>query len=120
MVLTISNRIAAIKSFMQYVTETAPEYSAINKRAFMLPVQKHELSVMSFITKEEFNALIQVCDTNTFIGARDKLMLLLMYNTGVRVSELLVFIRTVTDTSHFFHSFTFKPSADIMNFLNSL
>ena len=40
-------------------------------------------------TTSEFNALIQVCDTNTFIGARDKLMLLLMYNTGVRVSELL-------------------------------
>lgn len=73
---------------MQYVAETAPEYSAISKRALMLPAQKHELPVMSFITKE-FNALIQVCDTNTFIGARDKLMLLLMYNTGVRVSELL-------------------------------
>lgn len=86
---TINNRIAAIKSFMQYVAETAPEYSAISKRALMLPAQKHELPVMSFITKEEFNALIQVCDTNTFIGARDKLMLLLMYNTGVRVSELL-------------------------------
>ena len=34
----------------------------------MLPAQKHELPVMSFITKEEFNALIQVCDTNTFIS----------------------------------------------------
>ena len=86
--VTINNRMAAIKSFMQYVAETAPEYSAIRKRALMLPAQKHELPVMSFITKE-FNALIQVCDTNTFIGARDKLMLLLMYNTGVRVSELL-------------------------------
>lgn len=86
--VTINNRMAAIKSFMQYVAETAPEYSAISKRALMLLAQKHELPVMSFITKE-FNALIQVCDTNTFIGARDKLMLLLMYNTGVRVSELL-------------------------------
>ena len=46
---------------MQYVAETAPEYSAISKRALMLPAQKHELPVMSFITKEEFNALIQVC-----------------------------------------------------------
>ncbi len=27
--VTINNRIAAIKSFMQYVAETAPEYSAI-------------------------------------------------------------------------------------------
>ena len=54
----------------------------------MLPAQKHELPVMSFITKE-FNALIQVCDTNTFIGARDKLMLLLMYNTGLECQSFL-------------------------------
>ena len=87
--VTINNRIAAIKSFMQYVAETAPEYSAISKRVLMLPDQKYESPIMSFITKDEFNALIKACDTNTFIGARDKLMLLLMYNTGVRVSELL-------------------------------
>lgn len=54
----------------------------------MLPAQKYESPVMSFITKNEFNTLIKVCDTNTFIDVRDKLMLLLMYNTGVRVSEL--------------------------------
>lgn len=86
---TINNRIAAIKSFMQYVAETAPEYSAISKRALMLPAQKHESPVMSFITKEEFNALIQVCDTNTFIGARDKLMFLLIYNTGAECQNFL-------------------------------
>ena len=33
-------------------------------------------------TTSEFNALIQVCDTNTFIGARDKLMLLLYVQHG--------------------------------------
>lgn len=87
--VTINNRIAAIKSFMQYVAEIAPEYSAISKRALMLPAQKYETPVMSLITKDEFNTLVKACDTSTFIGARDKLMLLLMYNTGVRVSELL-------------------------------
>ena len=87
--VTINNRIAAIKSFMQYVAEIAPEYSAISKQALMLPAQKYEVPVMSFITKDEFNTLVKICDTSTFIGARDELMLLLMYNTGVRVSELL-------------------------------
>ncbi len=59
----------------------------IKKLHFYIDIYK--LPIMSFITKAEFNALIKVCDANTFIGARDKLMLLLMYNTGVRVSELL-------------------------------
>ena len=57
--VTINNRIAAIKSFMQYVAETAPEYSAISKQVLMLPAQKYESPIMSFITKDEFNALIK-------------------------------------------------------------
>lgn len=86
---TINNRIAAIKSFMHYVSEMEPEYSAITKRALMLPAQKQEQPLMDFLTKAEFDSLIAVCDTNTFIGARDKLMLMLLYNSGTRVSELL-------------------------------
>ena len=87
--VTINNRIAAIKSFMHYVSEMAPEYSAVAKRIIMLPAQKQEQPVMDFITREEFDAMIAVCDTAAFIGARDKLMLMILYNTGVRVSELL-------------------------------
>lgn len=86
---TINNRIAAIKSFMHYVSEVEPAYCAISKRALMLPAQKQEQPTMDFITKEEFNSLIEVCEINTFIGSRDKLMLMIMYNTGTRVSELL-------------------------------
>ena len=87
--VTINNRIAAIRSFMQYVSEMEPEYSGIAKRALMVPMQKHKVPTMDFITKDEFEVMIKACDTNTFIGTRDKLMLLLLYNSGARVSELL-------------------------------
>ena len=87
--VTINNRVAAIKSFMHYVSEMEPEYSAVAKRALMLPAQKHEQPTMDFLTKEEFGSMIAVCDTNIFIGARDKLILMVLYNSGVRVSELL-------------------------------
>ncbi len=87
--VTINNRIAAIKSFMHYVSEMEPEYSDIVKRTVMLPAQKQEQPAIDFIFKEEFDAMIATCDTNTFIGARDKLMLMLLYNSGARVSELL-------------------------------
>ena len=52
----------------------------------MLSAQKHKQPTMVFLTRAEFDSLITVCDTNTFIGARDKLIL---YNSGIRVSELL-------------------------------
>lgn len=87
--VTINNRLAAIRSFLQYVAEMAPEYSGIVKRAFMIPFQKHEIATMDFITKDEFNSMIETCNSNTSLGARDKLMLLVLYNSGVRVSELL-------------------------------
>ena len=87
--VTVNNRVAAIKSFLHYVSEMEPEYSAITRRALMLPAQKCEKPLMEFLTKDEFDSMLNVCDTSTFIGARDKLMLLILYNTGVRVSELL-------------------------------
>lgn len=87
--VTINNRIAAVKSFMRYVSEMEPEYSGIAQRSFMLPMQKHEIPTLDFITKGEFEAMVDACDTNTSIGTRDKLMLMLLYNSGARVSELL-------------------------------
>lgn len=86
---TINNRVAAIKSFLHYVAEMEPEYSEIVQRALMLPAQKQEYPTIDFLTKNEFNSMLATCDTSSYIGARDKLMLMLLYNTGVRVSELL-------------------------------
>ena len=86
---TINNRLAAIKAFMKYVSEEAPEYSNIVRQTLMIPFQKQEKPMMCFITKDEFKSMTDCCDTSTAIGARDKLMLLLLYNTGARVSELL-------------------------------
>lgn len=44
---------------------------------------------MEFLTEDEFAALKNTCQSNTELGRRDTLMLLLLYNTGVRVSELV-------------------------------
>lgn len=86
---TVNNRLSAIKAFLKYVIEQQPEFSNTVKRTLSLPFQKQEKKVMCFVTREEFDVYLSQCDTSTPIGARDKLMLLLLYNTGVRVSELL-------------------------------
>lgn len=87
--ITINNRLAAIRSFMKYVGEMEPEYSGIVNRAIMVPMQKHEMPIMDFISKDEFQAMLDTCITSTSLGSRDKLMILILYNTGVRVSEML-------------------------------
>jgi len=87
--ITINNRLAAIRAFMHYVIEMEPEYSGLVKRSLMIPLQKHEVLAMDFVTKNEFDAMLGTCDTKTYLGARDKLMLMMLYNSGARVSELL-------------------------------
>lgn len=74
---------------MEYVAEVEPAYSGIATHSLMVPMQKHETPTMDFITKDEFRALETACDITTFLGSRDKLMLLILYNSGTRVSEML-------------------------------
>ena len=86
---TLNNRLSVIHSFMKYVAEQAPEYSDIAKGTMIIPLKKQETKVIEYITKEEFHALLNQCDDSTYIGLRDKVMLMLLYNTGIRVSELI-------------------------------
>ena len=86
---TINNRLSAISSFLRFLSFEIPEYSGLLSRSLMIPFKKEEKRTMDFLTKDEYNALVSACDTNSELGCRDKLMLVLLYNTGVRVSELV-------------------------------
>jgi site-specific recombinase XerD len=85
---TVNNRLSAISSFLKFLSFEIPEYSALLSRSLMVPFRKEEKRQMDFLTKEEYNILQDACDSKSELGRRDKLMLLILYNTGVRVSEL--------------------------------
>jgi site-specific recombinase XerD len=86
---TINNRLSAISSFLRFLSFEIPEYSGLLSRSLMIPFKKEEKRQMDFLTKDEYNALLAACNLDSELGIRDKLMLLLLYNTGVRVSELI-------------------------------
>ena len=86
---TINNRLAALHSFAKYLIFELPEYSGLLNRSLMVPFRKAEKRQMDFLTEAEFTALKSACKTDTALGRRDLLMLLLLYNTGIRVSELV-------------------------------
>lgn len=44
---------------------------------------------MSFITKDEYESMLEVCSSPDALSSRDKMMLMILYNTGCRVSELV-------------------------------
>lgn len=86
---TINNRLAAIKSFMEYVSYEAPEYLEIVRKVKAIPFRNTEKKEISYLTREEIDTLLNVCDVSTLNGRRDYLMILLLYNTGIRVSEMI-------------------------------
>ena len=86
---TVNLRLSSIKSFLRFAATEAPEYSGIIRRAISLPSRKTEKPIMSFITKVEYESMLNVCNGSDFVSSRDKLMLMIMYNTGCRVSELV-------------------------------
>lgn len=86
---TINNRLAALHAFLHFMSFEKPEYSATIQRSLMIPFRKAEKQQMDFLTKEEIDALLNACAMQEVLGRRDRMMLLILYNTGIRVSELL-------------------------------
>lgn len=86
---TVNSRLAALHSFVKYMIFELPEYSGLLNRSLMVPFRKTDKRQMAFLTEDEFAALKNVCMTDTTLGCRDLLMLMMLYNTGVRVSELV-------------------------------
>ena len=75
----------AIKTWLRwYWDELEPDTSnPINKvKAPRVPVEPIE-----GISKDDFDSLVSVCPSNTFFGERDKTILQLLLETGVRAKE---------------------------------
>lgn len=94
---TINQRLATIKSFLRYALVEAPDYTDTIRKSLSLPSRKTDQPVITFITKNEYESLLGVCNGDSFISMRDKLIIMIMYNTGCRVSELIdVCVRDIT------------------------
>jgi site-specific recombinase XerD len=85
---TINNRLAAIKSFLEYVSYECPEYLGIIRKIKIIPSRKSKHKNIGYLTKEEIDSLIESCDISSQIGRRDRIMILLLFNSGMRVSEM--------------------------------
>ena len=82
-------RLAAIHSFFQYVAFEEPAHALLCQRILAMPTKHHERRPIEFLNREEIDALLAVTDPFSWIGRRDRTMLLLTVETGLRVSELI-------------------------------
>ena len=85
---TRNARLAAIHSFFQYVALQEPAHALHCQRVLAIPNKRHERRPIEFLNREEIDALLAVPDLSTWIGRRDRTLLLVAVQTGLRVSEL--------------------------------
>ena len=82
-------RLAAIHSFFHYVALQEPSASAVAQRVLAIRSKRCPKKPVDFLTRTESEALLDVPDQTTWSGRRDRALLLVALQTGLRVSELI-------------------------------
>jgi len=81
-------RLTAIRSFFRVVALRDPASLAIATRVLAIPLKRTERRLVGYLTAQEMDAILAAPDTATWLGRRDHALLLTMYNTGARASEI--------------------------------
>jgi integrase/recombinase XerD len=81
-------RLAALHAFFRYVALTEPAYALHCQRVLAIPSKRFERGVVEFLNDEQIAALLNTPSSATWIGRRDRALLLVAIQTGLRVSEL--------------------------------
>ena len=81
-------RLSAIRSFFRFVALRDPERVDLVTRILAIPVKRQEKKLIGYLSREEIEAILTAPDRSTWVGRRDHALLLTMYNSGARVSEL--------------------------------
>lgn len=86
---TRNARLAAIHSFFHYVALSEPAHALSCQRVLAIPNKKFERGPVEFLAPDEIDALLAAPVTSTWIGRRDRTLLLVSIQTGLRVAELI-------------------------------
>ncbi|MEU4245742.1 tyrosine-type recombinase/integrase, partial [Actinoplanes sp. NPDC026619] len=85
---TRNARLAAVRSLFAFAALRHPEHAALIQRVLAIPGKRRDRTDVSFLTRKETDALVDTPDKATRIGRRDRALLALAAQTGLRVSEL--------------------------------
>jgi site-specific recombinase XerD len=86
---TRNARLGAIRSFFRYAALRHPEHAELIQRVLAIPQKRFAKPTVSFLTRVELDALLAAPDPTTWEARRDRALILLGAQTGLRVSELI-------------------------------
>lgn len=83
---SISRKISSLKSFYKFLY--VKDYLNENKASLVI-LPKKERKIPEFLNKQEMNQFFLTFNDDSLLNTRNKIMVLFMYLTGLRVSELV-------------------------------
>ena len=87
-VATRNQRLAGIHSLARFICLHSPEHVQWCGELKNIPVKKTSRPLVTYLEKEEMDALLAAPDQTTDQGRRDHAVLLFLYNTGARADEV--------------------------------
>jgi integrase/recombinase XerD len=85
---TRNNRLAAIHAFFKYVAISEPALALQCQRVLAIPAKRYQRRPVEFLAEEEAAAFLVAPNPETWIGRRDRALLLVAIQTGLRNSEI--------------------------------
>lgn len=85
---TRNNRLAALRAFFRFVSYEEPQCSLQCQQVLAIPTKRYAKGSVEFLNEQETAALLGAPDLSTWIGRRDRALLLVAVQTGLRNSEL--------------------------------
>ena len=86
---TRNYRLAAMKGFVHYLKYEYPDYLDEYQKILAIPLKKTTQPEISYMKTDGVELLVNQVDLSQKNGLRDYVILLLLYTTGIRVSELI-------------------------------
>jgi len=85
---TRNTRLAAIHAFFRFVAFREPSCTALAQQIMAFPMKRFKRKEVQFLTHAEMEELLAAPGTKTWLGRRDRTLLLVALQTGLRVAEL--------------------------------
>ncbi len=86
---TRNARLAAIRSLFDFVAREEPALLQQCQKIRAIPLKRIHHQTVDYLEEKEMQAILNAVDNKSRTGIRDKALLLLLYNTGARVSEIV-------------------------------
>jgi site-specific recombinase XerD len=93
-------RLAAIRAFLHYAAVEEPTALPGIQQVLAIPMKRFDQPLVGFLSRAEVEAILQAPDNQTWSGQRDRALLITLYNTGARVSEIIAVRRVDLEREH--------------------